>query len=96
MNRYERDWKIQTSAEKFKLLSVSTTKPAEVIRDNNVIPFSRTARVLGLPIISTGISTHIKTRTIMAINQFKKLNRFKRLEEKINVQLYKALTRPIL
>ena len=48
INNYENKWKIQTSLNKFALLSISKSSPEPVVVNNNQIPFKREIKMLGL------------------------------------------------
>ena len=97
INVYEKQWKIQINKNKFQLISISATKPKDVIVDNAIIPFKNQVTVLGLNLTTRGISSHFKTRkAILANGQLIKLNRFKSLDERIKLHIYKGMIRPIL
>ena len=96
VNNFEYKWKIQTNKDKFKLISISSTKPLEVRVDNQVIPYSRTATILGLTIGHRGISSHMNQRTNKAQGQIQMLKRFRKVSPNIKLHLYKMLVRPIM
>ena len=96
VNEYEKRWKIKTNQQKFKLLSISKTKPSEVIVNNQLIPFTREVHTLGLMIRRTGIVAHIQQRLHMAKGVKTKLKRFKNLRPKVKVHLYKSLVLSVL
>ena len=60
------------------------------------IPFKKKAKVLGLSIGTTGMSSHIKNRIAMAQTRANKLKRFRCMKAKTKLHLYKSLIRPIL
>ena len=96
VNNFERKWKIQTNKDKFKLVSISSTKPLEVRVDNQIIPYSKTATILGLTISSRGISPHMGQRIKKAQGQIQRLKRFRKISPDIKLHLYKTLVRPIM
>ena len=74
-----------------------SNKTIDVIVDNAIIPFKNQVTVLGLNLTTRGISSHFKTRkAILANGQLIKLNRFKSLDERIKLHIYKGMIRPIL
>ena len=96
INDYEKSWKIQTSKEKFKLISISALKPEQVMVDQQAVRFSNTSNILGLNISSRGISAHVKLRERKARGQLQQLKRFKKTDTSIQLHLYKTLVRPIM
>ena len=78
------------------MLSISATKPTDVIVDRQRIPFTNKAKVLGMEISTRGVVYHMKSRLTMAKLQFTKLKRFKKLNTKIQMRFYKTLIRPIM
>ena len=78
LNLYEKQWKISTNKNKFQIISVSATKPATIMVDNQVIPFKASATVLGLTIRTRGILNHITSRIGRAKGQLQKLKRLKK------------------
>ena len=96
INEFERKWKIKTSKNKFKILSISKSKPEKIIINNNELNFANNITVLGLKLTRTGIIQHLRDRRFKANIELKKLNRFIRLKPNIKSHLYKALIQPIL
>ena len=45
LNDYETKWKIQTNKNKFQLVSVSSTKPANIAIGNQQLPFNRSVTI---------------------------------------------------
>ena len=76
LKSYEKNWKIRTNKGIFAIISVSKSKPCEVLIDNNIVPFKKSAKILGLTISRTGINTHLKQRLGMAKRKKAKLKRF--------------------
>ena len=96
INKYEEQWKIKTSRQKFKMLSVSKTKPEKIEINNEEIPFTDSITVLGLKITRTGLVKHLHDRMNKAKTELAKLYRFVKLSPKIKSHLYKTLILPIL
>ena len=96
INDYESKWKIMTNTTKFKVLSVSKSRPTQVNVNNRVIPFANAVGVLGLNLRRTGFVSHITGRINLAKTQTNKITRFKELKDTTKLHLYKALIRPIL
>ena len=93
---YEKRWKIKTSQQKFKILSISKSKPEKIEIDHTEIPFNELITVLGLKIKRTGIVQHLTDRQNRAKSELGKLRRFEKLSPKIKSHLYKTLILPIL
>ena len=55
INNYEEKWKIKTSRQKFKMLSISKTKPKKVEVNNEEVPFTDSITVHGQKITRTGL-----------------------------------------
>jgi len=89
VNNYEKTWKIQTSIEKFKLISISKSKAAEIKINGNIIPYADTGKILGLTISRTGISSHLNNKIKQANNTLARLKRFKKLKPETNLYLIK-------
>lgn len=96
LNNYERRWKIRTNKNKFQILHVSKHRPLPINVDGNNIDYTPTAKLLGLTIKKTGISSHLKQKKILANLTLQKLKRFNKLNAKTKLHLYKALVLPIL
>ena len=88
---YEKKWKIKTSQQKFKILSLSRSKSEKIEIDHTEIPFNELITVLGLKIKRTGIVQHLTDRQNRAKAELGKLRRFEKLSPKI-----KSLILPIL
>ena len=75
INAYENKWKIKTNKVKFQLLSISATKPNDVIVDRQRIPFSNKVKVLGMEISTYRVVSHMNSRLALAKLQFTKLKK---------------------
>lgn len=96
VNTYEYKWKIKTNQNKFQILTISKTKPAEIIINNNKLTYNDKIKTLRLTIGRCGIRYHIKERAEKRGAALMQLRHFKNLNEKTLVHLYKTLIKPIL
>ena len=96
INRYEKLWKIKTSTNKFKILSISATAPAPVAINNNNLQFAESISMLGLKLTRTGFNQHLNERINKAKTELTKLKRFRNLTPKIKTHLFKAFIQPIV
>ena len=96
INHYERLWKIRTNHNKFQLVSISSTKPKDVVVNGNLIPFKKNVKILGLTLTTHGLSHHINQRKARANHQLTKLKRFRNMEPRLKLKLYKSMIRPIM
>lgn len=78
------------------MIHVSKRNPLPITVDNQNIRYVQSAKLLGLTIKSTGITSHIKEQRNKANVTLKKLRRFRKLSSKIKLHLYKALILPII
>lgn len=96
INSFEYKWKIKTNSNKFKLISISKTRPHPVTVNNRIIPFNNTATILGQTIKRTGASCHVRQHLAMAKKNYSTLKRFRLLQPKIQAHLFKAYIVPII
>ena len=96
INSYERKWKINTNKSKFKILSISKTKPYPIYIDDENIPYAKEVKILGLKITRTGTSSHLTNQLKQAKALKLKLKRFQNLRPKLKIHLYKALIQSIM
>ena len=96
INRYEKQWKIMTNITKFKVMSISKTRPILIEIDNRIVPFADDCSILGLKVKRTGIVSHLADRIKQAKAQSQKIKRFANLNDKTKLHLYKAVIRPVL
>ena len=93
VNTFEKQWKIKTNKNKFKLLSLSKTKPATVAMDGRSIPFAPSITTLGFFMKRTGLDNHIAQQLATAKGRYTKLKRFAKLKPRKKAHLYKCLVR---
>ena len=96
INNYEKKWKIRTNANKFQLISISSTKPKDIIINGTQIPFKNEAKMLGLTLTKSGLKNHVNARKHQATSQLQKLKRFRNLTPEVRLYLYKIMIKPIL
>ena len=96
INNYEKLWKIKTSTNKFKILSISAIKPAKVTINGNDLQFANAISMLGIKLTRTGVNAHVRDKINKAKIELSKLKRFKNLTPKIKTHLYKAFIQPIM
>ena len=63
IHKFERAWNIKTSQNKFKILSISATKPENITIDARQIPFANSINILGFTMTRTGFNKHVKDKT---------------------------------
>ena len=96
INKYEKQWKIMTNTNKFKIIPLAVRKTKPINIDNQIIPYANEGSILGLHINRRGISNHlrhIKYKANIALNTIK---RFNKLTKNIKLHLVKACVIPIL
>ena len=96
INNYEKQWKIKTNQEKFKLIYMSKHNPPNITINNRQLHYSNNGKILGMHINTRGIRPHIKTRRDLAQNALNKIKRFSRLSTKTKLHLVKAMVLPHL
>ena len=96
VNNYERQWKIKTNQNKFKMIAASKTHPAPLSVDDINMPFTEDVNILGLTMKRTGCLSHITKKITAAKQQLLKLRRFYKLKPELQIRLYLTLIRPIM
>ncbi len=96
ISKYERAWKIQTSEEKFKIISIAQYKTKKVIVNGKEVETCNEGKFLGLTILSTDISSHSRIIKNKGNAVLTKLRRFSNLPTKTKVTLVKSLLMPIM
>ena len=96
VNEYEKLWKIQTNAAKFKIISISKTQPYPVSVDDNNMQFTNNVNLLGLTLSRTGFTKHVNNKIKLAKQHMLKLKRFNKLNPKLQVRSYTTMVRPIM
>ncbi len=95
INKYEKQWKIKTSQDKFKLIPIAQFKTKTIVVNGREINNSKDVKVLGLKLQSNGITGHVsniknKGNAVMA------MLRFSTFAPKLKTTLVKTLLLPIL
>ena len=96
VNNYEKEWKIKTNKNKFRIISASKTKPAPIRVDDENMIFTENVNILGLTLKRTGSVSHITMKIATAKQQLLKLRRFYRLRPELQIRLYLTVIRPIM
>lgn len=96
MNKYEKQWKIKTNNNKFKILPIAKYKPSPLIVNEEVLPFTSEINILGLTITKQGYKKFITEKGNKAKAISAKLKRFRNLKASIKKKLYTTLERPII
>ena len=96
INKFEKEWKIKTNKNKFKILSISKTKPEPIVIDHRRINFANNVNILGFNMGRTGFGVHLTKRTAIAKGTLTKLKRFRAIKSKTKSYLYKTSVRSAL
>ena len=95
LNAYDKLWKIQTNMEKFQLLHLTVKDPLPIEIEGEIIPYKKTAKLLGLNFNYTIFYTkQVTINKRRADTELKQLFRF--LNRKLKLHLYKALILPLI
>ena len=93
VNTYEKSWKIMTNTTKFKIMSISKTRPLQIEIDNRMMTFANECNILGLKFKRTGTVSHITDRIRLAKKQTQRLKRFKNLCEKNKITSVQSINK---
>ena len=96
INNYEKQWKIKTNKQKFKIVPIAVRKKNNIVIEGNLIEYTPSGKILGNTICRNGITKHINEMKAKAKGALIQLYRFKNLPEKIKLHLVKACILPIL
>ena len=96
INYYEKQWKIKTNKNKFKIIPIGVKKKNDIYIDGNQIQYSNYGKVLGVKIGTTGYNKHIQETTNKGKHAMNELQRFYTLPPRIKLHLVKAFIRPII
>ena len=96
-NTFEKQWKIKTNTTKFAIITVGFYKAPNIVIENNIIPYSTKAKLLGLNFNRNNFYVNqVKHNTDRARVEQIKLERFRGLRRKLKIRLFKTLVLPIL
>ena len=95
-NNFEKLWKIEINANKFKMISVSKTQPYPISVNDVNMQFTNDINLLGLTLSRTGFTKHVTNKINLSKQQLFKLKRFYKLSSKLQVRLYTTMVRPIM
>ena len=96
VNRFEKEWKIQTNQRKFKVVPIAQRCPEPLVVEGDIQPYSSHAKMLGLTIGRFSYKQHVSERSAQAKANLSKLRRFQNLPLNKRKLLYTAFIRPIL
>ena len=98
INHFEKQWKIKTNTDKFKLISIQhrLNTPFPITINNTRLEYETNGKFLGLEFTPYGIKKHIDEREARARFALTKLKRFASCTTKTKTRLYTSLIRPIL
>ena len=96
INDYENRWKIKTNINKFVILPISIKKTDPIHIDNQILPYTLRANILGLTINSRGYNQQINNNTTKAKHVLYTLKRFHQLTTDIKLKLIKTCVIPTL
>ncbi|KAF2344965.1 Reverse transcriptase domain [Trinorchestia longiramus] len=96
INAFERKWKIQINANKFKRIAISRRNKYQVHVNDTPLPYDKSGKVLGLHLSSQGYTSHITQRKAKAQNNLSRLYRFKHMHPDTKRKLYLAYVRSAL
>ena len=96
-NDYERLWKLSTNLNKFQIIHLSCQWFPQITIDNNILSHSRVATLLGMKFSYNNFWTkQVKENRNNAQRELDKLWRFRYLQRKLKIRLYKTLILPLL
>ena len=96
LNNFENNWKIQTNISKFKIVKLARKKTGNVRVGDHFVPYTNSAKVLGLNYTTTGLKVHVNQRRAIAQTTLNRLKRFSGLGDVIKRKLYVTMVRPQL
>ena len=79
--------------QKFQTLNIARRTTHPIITDEQIIPYTNKATVLGLTFSTRSIAPQITTRRAMAMKTLNKLQRFRNLSTNNKKRLYKTIIR---
>ena len=96
INNFENKWKIKTNTNKFTVVGISRQKQEPIEIEDTILDYSPNGKVLGLTFGKHSIIQQVKIRKKVSDVQLTKLQRFRHLNEKNKLKLYKTLILPSL
>ena len=96
-NTFDKTWKITTNMNKFQIIHIGVKIMPPVHIQNTIIPHTTTAKLLGLKFSNYNFFTKQVTSNVnRAKAELKNLYKFKHINWKLKLRLYKALVLPLL
>ena len=96
IKHFEKQWKIKTNTNKFKLLPIAIKKTLPVTIDNEAVVMSKHAKILGLTLSRHGYNKHVTEIKNKANVSLSTIRRFHHLKSNIKLHLVKVCILPIL
>lgn len=96
ISQYERQWKIRTNQQKFKIIPLAQKYTEDIIVDGDLLNTNNGGNILGLTITRAGITKHVTEITGKGKSALSSLYRFKMLNSKIKSHLVKSYILPLL
>ena len=96
INNFENKWKIKTNTNKFTIVPIHRNKHHQITVNNNPLQYTREGTVLGLTFGRYSIIPQVRKRKNLASSALTMLNRFRQLNPKNKLKLYKSLVLPSL
>ena len=96
-NEYEKLWKITTNMNKFQIIHVGSKTVPTITIEGRVIPHTIVAKLLGMQFTIYNFYTkQVKNNKTRAIEEVRKLYRFRYMKRKLKLRLYKTLILPLI
>ncbi len=96
INRFERQWKIKTSEEKFKIIHIAQYKTEQITVNGKNLNTSKKGKLLVLKLQKTGLVGHATDKIKKAKAVITNLTRFRNLTTKLKTTLIKTLLLPVI
>ena len=96
-NEFEKLWKISTNMDKFQLIHIGFHASPHITINGNIIPNTREAKLLGLEFTYVNFFTkQVRENKKKAKAALAKLYRFRYLNRRLKLRLYKTLVLPLI
>ena len=97
LNTFERQWKIQTHMDKFQIIHIGVQVMPRIVMGGKYLPHSTQGKLLGMEFSSSSFHTRqVLCNKNRAETRLRELYRFRFLNRKLKLRLYKALVLPLL
>ena len=96
-NEYERLWKIKTNTEKFQIIHIGFWAAPDVTINGNILRPTQEAKLLGMDLTYRNFFTkQVKSLKKKSKAALSKLYRFRYLNKKLKLRLFKVMVLPLL